>query len=57
MVYGISHKHQFHWIIVFLFFYCPNAVIGFEDKYYMRKGREKNECKKQQMYRKNDGAA
>ena len=29
------------------FFYCPNAGNGFEDKYFMQKGREKNECKKQ----------
>ena len=34
------------------FFYCPNAGNGFEDKYFMQKGREENECKKQKMFSK-----
>ena len=34
------------------FFCCPNAGSGFEDKYFMQKGREENECKKQKMFSK-----
>ena len=38
------------------FFCCPNAGDGFEDTYFMQKGREENECKEQKGCSKNNGA-
>ena len=35
-------------ILLLLLFYCPNAGNGFEDIYFMQKGRDKNECKEQE---------
>jgi len=44
----VFHGCRLDWCIVVPVFYCPNVGNGYEDKYYMQKGRDKNECKEQE---------